>query len=85
MQEEQYNILNDKTFLYSAIFFLSLLFVLFSFDVYNSVTSQQEPDFNFINYPEPIEKQYVYVPLDCIIKEYPYDVKCYEDFINGDS
>lgn len=29
----------------------------------------------------PTEKEYIYVPLDCVVDTYFYDEKCYEDSI----
>ena len=41
-----------------------------------------EEDFSQVEYVyEP--KEYVYVPLECLIDTNHYDTKCYEDHIDG--
>jgi len=65
----------------------ALLLMLISVAIiYQTPNTQDEINFNDVEiYTEPTEKEYVYVPLDCVVDKYYYDAKCYEDSINGNS
>lgn len=76
-------VIKDKVLFYPLMLLLIFFAGVFIVDSYNSLYPEDD-GLNVDIYLEPQEKEYVYVPLDCVVEKYFYDEFCYkESLLNG--